>query len=208
MPEMISEKIVARLCLYRRVLEELEGSGESNIFSHELAERAGVSAAQLRRDIMEVGYAGSPTRGYDINGLQESITKFLYGNSLGSTSIIGIGNIGRAILSYIGRENFKINVTACFDEDSDKVGNVFYGCRCYNLNELPERTKQYNITSAILAVPEAAAQGVADRLIESNIKGIMNFAPVKLKVPGDVYVENINLGIALEKVHYFARGAK
>ena len=208
MPDQISEKIIARLCLYRRVLEELEYNGTSSIYSHELAERVGVSAAQLRRDIMEVGYAGSPTRGYDINGLQESITSFLYGNCKGTTSIIGIGNIGRAILAFIGRENFKINVTACFDDDSDKVGNVFYGCRCYNLNELTERTQQYNITSAILAVPETAAQIVADKLIESNIKGIMNFAPVKLRVPDDVYVENINLGISLEKVHYFARSAK
>ena len=206
MPERISEKIVARLCLYRRVLEELESSGSDNVFSHGLAERAGVSAAQLRRDIMEVGYAGSPTKGYDIKGLQESITKFLYGNSLSTTCIIGIGNIGRAIMSYIGRESFKINVTACFDEDASKIGNVFYGCRCYDLSELPERTKQYNITSAIVAVPDMAAQSVADKLIESEIKGIMNFAPVKLKVPEDVYVENINLGIALEKVHYFARG--
>ena len=205
MPELISEKVIARLCLYKRILNELEDDSVENIFSHELASRAGVTAAQLRRDIMTVGYAGSPTKGYVIKGLVQSISMFLEGSNSGTTAIVGVGNIGRAILAYIGLDTSSVRVTACFDQDPSKIGSVFYGTRCYDLSELELRSEQYNIKSAILAVPAPAAQAVAEKLVANNIRGIMNFAPIQLKVPDTVYVDNINLAVSLEKVHYFAR---
>ncbi len=205
MAEQISEKIIARLCLYKRILNELQADNALSIYSHELASRAGVTAAQLRRDIMTVGYVGSPTKGYEISGLLHGISHFLEGSNTGTTAIVGVGNIGRAILAYIGLDTSSMRITACFDQDPAKIGEVFYGTRCYNLDELDTRIQQYNIKSAILAVPATAAQVVADKLVENNIRGIMNFAPVQLQVPQSVYVDNINLAVSLEKVHYFAR---
>lgn len=205
MPDQISEKIIARLCLYKRILNELQATQVESIYSHELASRAGVTAAQLRRDIMTVGYVGSPTKGYEISGLEQSIGNFLEGKNIGTTAIVGVGNIGRAILAYIGLDTSSVQITACFDQDPAKIGTVIYGTRCYDLEELANRVSQYNIKSAILAVPGPAAQSVAEKLVENNIRGIMNFAPVQLKVPSDVFVDNINLAVSLEKVHYFAR---
>lgn len=205
MPEQISEKTIARLCLYKRILGELESHGTETIYSHELASRAGLTAAQLRRDIMAVGYLGSPTKGYEIAGLQESIRVFLDGKKTGTSAVVGVGNIGRAILAYMGLETSSVHITACFDQDPAKIGTVIYGCRCYSLDELEHRCSQYNIQSAILAVPAPAAQAVTDKLVACKIRGIMNFAPVQLQVPENVFVDNINLAVTLEKVHYFAR---
>ncbi|MBN2842683.1 MAG: redox-sensing transcriptional repressor Rex [Sedimentisphaerales bacterium] len=205
MPDQISEKTIARLCLYKRILGELESGGVESIYSHELASRAGLTAAQLRRDIMAVGYFGSPTKGYEIAGLQHSIRVFLEGKNTGTSAVVGVGNIGRAILAYMGLETSSVHITACFDQDPAKIGSVIYGCRCYSLEELSYRCGQYNIQSAILAVPAAVAQSVTDKLVSCNIRGIMNFAPIQLQVPEDVFVENINLAVTLEKVHYFAR---
>ncbi len=200
-----SLRTIERLCIYRRILRNLSKTGVANVYSHQLAKLVGVSAAQIRRDLMVVGYTGSPTKGYQVNQLLASISEFLDNPCSQNICIIGVGNLGRAILAYIPGRHTHLNIVAGFDVDEHKINRVIVGCRCYHLNELVPIVKEKNITVAIIATPAETAQDVANRVISSGIKSILNFAPITLKVPKDVFVEYIDISVALEKAAYFAK---
>lgn len=201
----ISEKVIGRLSLYGRLLDAQIADNVSYIYSHQLAQKAGFSAAQVRRDLMAVGYTGSPGKGYATRQLLESIRAFIDAPTGQGVALVGIGNLGRAIMAYFAGRQLNLTIKVAFDTDPEKVGRVIHGHRCYALDEMPEVVRQENVIVGIIAVPVAAAQGVADRLVRAGVKGILNFAPVPLHVPLDVYVERIDMTMALEKVAYFAR---
>ena len=121
-------------------------------------------------------------------------------------AIVGIGNLGRAILSFFQRRRPKLEITAAFDSDPWKVDRVVQGVRCHALADIERVVKEQGITLAVLTVPAGAAQEVADTLVAAGIKGILNFAPAPLRVPLGVFVEDMDLAMSLEKVAYFARG--
>jgi len=202
---MISDKTIGRLSLYRRLLRRGIPGGCRYIFSHELAALAGVTAAQVRRDIMNIGYSGNPNRGYDVKELAESIGNFLDAPEGQRAALVGVGNLGRAILAYFSGRRPKLSIAAAFDIDPAKCGKVIHGCRCYSVKELGEVVRGKDITVGIITVPASEAQGTADLLVEVGIKGILNFAPVPLRIPPGVYVEDIDMTMSLEKVAYFAR---
>ena len=202
---MISDKTVERLSQYRWLLEILVDPLTINIFSHQLASMASVSPAQFRRDLMAIGYSGSPGKGYVVKDLAESIGRFLDGNKPTRVAVVGMGNLGRAIVSFLSGRRSHLKIVASFDTDITKSGRVIGGSRCYPQDKLEEVIKRENITVAVLTVPSVVAQSVAERLIEAGIKGILNYAPVPLKVPDGVYLENRDVTAALEKVAYFAR---
>lgn len=202
---MLSEKIVGRLSQYRRVLHNLAESGIRQIFSHELAAYAGVSAAQVRRDIMHIGYSGNPNRGYGVNELLESIRSFIDAPGGQRVALVGVGNLGRAIIAYYAGRRPNLSIVAAFDSDPEKWGRVIHGCRCYPSDEIGTVIADKDISCAIITTPADTAQDVADGLVSAGIRGILNFAPVALKVPGGVYVEDIDMATSLEKVAYFAR---
>lgn len=199
-----SEKTVGRLSLYRRLLNRL-GPDANSIYSHELAALAGITAAQVRRDFMSIGYAGSPTRGYDIRELKESIAHFLDAPTGQGAALIGVGNLGRAILSYFAGRRPNLSITAAFDKEPYKVNRVINGCRCYPIEDIPKVIAEKGIRVGILTVPSAEAQAMTDTLVRAGIKGLLNFAPIPLRVPADVYVADIDMTMALEKVAFFAR---
>ncbi len=201
----ISNKVIERLSVYRRNLQELLGESQTHIYSHQLAERAGVSAARLRRDLMVTGSAGSPARGYDVERLLKIISEFLDGPDNQNIAIIGTGNLGRAILGHIRGRCHHLKVVAGFDIDEHRVNRVIMGCRCYLISELETIVREKKITVAVITVPADAAQQVADMLVAVGIKSIVNFAPVVLKVPANVFVEYIDISVALTKAAYFAR---
>ena len=205
MNNSVSQKVVERLSLYRRILKELHHNGTINIFSHQLAEKAGVTAAILRRDIMVVGHLGSPSTGYNVEKLADSIANFFEDLDGDNVALIGVGNLGRAILSYFGRRRPRLNIIASFDVEPDKTNRVIHNCRCYHIDDLEKVLKENNIHIAILTTPAGEAQTICDILVNSGVKGIMNFAPVTLHTPEDVFIENIDLATSLEKVAYFAR---
>ena len=202
---MISDKTVERLSQYRWLLEVRVDPQKINLFSHQLASMASVSPAQLRRDLMAIGYSGSPGKGYMVRDLTESIGRFLDGEQPTRVAVVGMGNLGRAIVSFLSGRRSHLKIIASFDTDATKSGRVIGGTRCYRQDELEEIIKRENISVAVLTVPSPVAQSVAERLIEAGIKGILNYAPVPLKVPEHVYIENRDVTAALEKVAYFAR---
>jgi redox-sensing transcriptional repressor len=202
---LISQKIIARLSLYRRLLQEVAAKGTKNIYSHQMAAIAGTTAAQVRRDWMVIGYAGSPAHGYDVSDLTDAISKFLDSTDEQKVALVGIGNLGRAILIYFTGRRPKLNIVAAFDTDPHKVNRVIHGCRCYPMEHLKETIIANNIKIAIIAAPASEAQYIADSLIAAGVRGLLNFAPAPLRVPPNVFVEDIDLTMSLEKVAYFAR---
>ncbi len=202
---MVSEKTIERLCLFRRLLQEMQSNDVSHVYSHQLAAKAGVTAAQLRRDIMVVGYSGSPSKGYDVSDLTESIANYFEDPEGESAILVGVGNLGRAILAYFGGRRPKLNIVAGFDNDINKVNRVIHNCRCYSCDKIQDVIRENTISVGVITVPATDAQKVADELVDLGVKGIMNFAPVHLKVPPGVFVEGIDLALSLEKVAYFAR---
>ena len=202
---MISPLTIGRLSLYRRLLHVLQAEGARNIYSHQLATIAGCSAAQVRRDLMVVGYSGSATHGYEVAQLIESLRGFLDAPGGQGVALVGVGNLGKAILSYFAGRRPNLQIVAAFDNDPYKVNRVIHGCRCYAMEHLYEVAHAQGIRLAIITVPAQSAQGVADTLVQAGIRGILNFAPVRLRVPPHVYVEDIDMTVSLEKVAYFAR---
>ncbi|MBE3099508.1 MAG: redox-sensing transcriptional repressor Rex [Planctomycetes bacterium] len=202
---LISDRSIGRLSLYRRLLNVLQAEGARNIYSHQLAAMAGCTAAQVRRDLMAVGYSGSPTHGYEVGRLIESLREFLDAPGGQGVALVGVGNLGKAILSYFLGRRPNLRIVGAFDNDPYKANRVIHGCRCYAMESLPEVIQGQRIRLGIITVPAQAAQDVADALVQAGIRGILNFAPVRLRVPGHVHVEDIDMTVSLEKVAYFAR---
>ena len=205
---MASEKTIGRLSLYRRLLRVMRNRGVERVFSHELAAAARVTAAQVRRDLMGLGYTGSPVRGYEVAKLKESIAATLEGPVPEGVALVGIGRLGRAIMSYFRGRRPKLAIVVAFDADPAKVNRVIHGCRCCPVEEMEQVIRESNIRLAVIAVPASQAQAVADRLVGSGVRGILNLAPMPLQLPPGVYVEALDMTGALEKVAYFARQAQ
>ncbi len=202
---MVSSKSIGRLCVYRRSLRKLHEAGKPFVYSHELAEEASVSAAQVRRDLMGIGYSGSPNRGYHTEKLLKSIGKLLDTPGAQGVALVGVGNLGRAIIAYLARQRSPLYVAAAFDSDPEKIGRVVQGCRTLSLEEMPRAVRELDLRVGIIAVPAGAAQDAADRLVAAGVHGLLNFAPAPLRVPERVYVEELDLTVSLEKAAFFAR---
>jgi redox-sensing transcriptional repressor len=202
----VSPKTISRLSLYRRLLTDYaEVERAERIYSHGLARLAGVSAAQVRRDIMSLGYSGTPNTGYEIRALIDNISEHIDAPEGQQVALVGIGNLGRAILSYFsGGKRARLKVIAGFDTSPEKTGRVLHGCRCYPMEQLAETIRSERVTVGIIAVPAAAAQETAERLVAAGVTGILNFAPVPIKVPFNVFVENVDITIKLETAAFFA----
>ncbi len=202
---MVPERTVERLNQYCQLLADLAKSGTETIFSHELAELAGATPAQVRRDLMVIELAGQATRGYDVKRLQERLSEFLYTEGGDKVALVGVGNIGRALLPYFLTYRPGLRIVVSFDKNKEKKGRLLHGCLCRGMDELEKAIRNVGIRIAILAIPAEDAQEVAERLCNAGITGILNFAPRHLMLPDHVWVENIHMGVVLEKVAFMAR---
>ncbi|MFH1377468.1 MAG: redox-sensing transcriptional repressor Rex [Planctomycetota bacterium] len=205
--EKISAKVIERVSLYRQLLQRQQKEGKTHFFSRQLARLSKNTSAQVRRDIMLIGFTGTTNRGYDINDFIEHIARFIDGEKAMNVAIIGVGNLGRAIISYYGRDP-KLRIVAGFDTEPDRIDRVILGCQCHHISELETIVREKDISIAIVTVPESAAQAVVKRLCSAGVTGILNFAPVKLWVPDHVYIEDIFLGIALDKVAFYTQSRR
>jgi len=194
---------LGRLSLYRRLLLEQLAAGTRQVYSHQLASLAVSSAAQVRRDLMTIGFTGSPRKGYAMQELVEAIGAVLARSVETSVALVGVGNLGRAVLAYYGNRQ-PIRFAAAFDRAPEKTGRMLHGCRCYPVEQLAEVIGREGIHVGVIAVPAGEAQAVADQLVLAGVKGILNFAPIRLRVPAGLYVENVDLMMALDKVAYYA----
>lgn len=200
-----AQNVVGRLSLYRRLLTNHLAPGTVHIYSHELAHLACVSAAQVRRDLMSIDFQGSPSKGYRVEELLHAINLMLDSDEGDPVALIGIGNLGRALMTYFHGRREKLAITAAFDRDPKKVNRLLHGCRCYPVESLESVVKRESIRIAILAVPASEAQTMTEALVRAGIRGIMNFAPVPLRLPPGVFLEDLDMTMALERVAYFAR---
>jgi redox-sensing transcriptional repressor len=201
----ISDKVIGRLSLYQRLLYRLKAEGMTNVYSHQLASLSRGSAAQVRRDIMAIGYSGTPAHGYVIDELIKSLSDFLENPAGQKAALVGIGNLGRAILAYFSGRRPRLSITAAFDTDPNRVNRVIHGCRSYPVENMVEIIREKGIDIGIICVPAGQAQQVANSMGLAGVKGILNFAPVRLQLPDDIYVEDLDVTTALQKVAYFAR---
>lgn len=195
---------IKRLLLYRLCLLKFREMGLTKVYSHNLGLEARVTPAQIRKDFSHFGITGNKKGGYDINKLIDSLDDIFRKNQNQLVILVGMGNIGKALSHYIcGFTERKQYIIAGFDVDPSKIKKGF-NIPVYPMTDLNEFIIKNKVKVAILAVPAISAQEVCNQLIECGVKGIMNFAPIVLRVPHDVIVNNINLCDELESVIYTA----
>ena len=192
---------IPRLSFYYRAL--MQKNDARFISSQELAELSGTSAAQLRKDLAYFGQFGAAGKGYRVDFLKNSISRILGVDRNWPVALVGIGNLGSALLSYKGFSRQGFQIVAAFDNDEQKVGKDFAGIVIQDITALENEIKLKKIKMAVVTVPQQAAQEIIDKLVESGIKAILNFAPMRPGVPKNVEVHNIDLSIELEKLTYF-----
>jgi len=190
---------------YRRLLQSLQADGVDSIYSHQLARHAVVSAAQVRRDLMEIGYSGSPNKGYDVAACIASISHFLDGSVRQEVVLVGAGNLGHAVLSHFADKSPSVGIVAAFDTDPALADTLVHGVRCFGVARMEELVRDLGIQIAVLTVPGTAAQEVADALVHAGVKSIISFAPTPLALPNEIFVEYMDITAALESAAYFAR---
>lgn len=190
-----------RLLKYRMGLIRLKQMGLEKVFSYTLGKEAGVSAELVRKDFSNFGIKGNRRGGYDIDDLLSSVEKIFGKDRVKNVVIIGMGNMGKALSQYKGFPDNNMNIVAGFDIDPAKI-NKKHHIPIYPVDNLKEIVDAFHVSVAILAVPAIAAQESCDLLVRHGIKGILNLAPVMLKVPDDVFVNNVNLMVELERLMY------
>jgi redox-sensing transcriptional repressor len=201
----VPHRTVGRLTLYWRTLRDLGVLAPNSIYSHDLASKTGVTAAQVRRDLMVVGYTGTPAHGYDVRSLKHHIEEFLFPAGEQRVALAGAGNIGRALLKFFSGRRPTLRIAAAFDKNPDKYDRMIGGCPCHSIDKAESVIRDLGITVGIVAVPTDEAQFVAGLFVAAGVRGILNFARTPLQVPPDVYVEDIDLAMSMDKVAYFAR---
>lgn len=198
--ETISKATISRMPAYLRYLKGEAGKGVENVSSAVIAKDMGYSAVGVRKDLALVSSVqGKPRIGFGTQQLIADIENFLGYHRWTNAIIVGVGGLGRAILSYEGFENYGINVIAGFDTSPAKIGAIG-GKPVYPMERLEEILEQSGVTVGILTVPRNAAQSACDKLIAAGIRSILNFAPVHLHVPSGVTVKYEDLAVSLAEL--------
>ncbi|HEU4742507.1 MAG TPA: redox-sensing transcriptional repressor Rex [Meiothermus sp.] len=193
---------ISRLVTYLRILEDLEAAGINRTSSEQLAEEAQVTAFQVRKDLSYFGSYGTRGVGYTVQILRRELRQILGLNRRWGLCIVGMGRIGQALADYPGFSS-TFELKGFFDIDPAKHHLSFGGIPVQGMEELPRAVAERHIEFGLIAVPGEMAQSVADRLVESGVKGILNFAPVVLEVPKDVAVENVDFLAGLSRLSFF-----
>lgn len=201
--EKISELTTNRLSIYLRCLNELTAQGIKTISSDGLAKKFHLNSAQIRKDLAYFGEFGVRGVGYYIEDLRKQLTKILGLDRRHSVGIIGAGRLGTALADYYGFAQSNFTVAALFDADKKKIGQKVGEIEIFDIKTFAQTVRKYKIDVAVIAVPAEFAQEVLEQVINSGIKAVMNFAPIPLRVRGDVKIKNVDLTISLESLSYF-----
>ena len=199
----IPDIVVGRLPHYLRALQHMALESRRLTSSQELSERLGISAAQIRKDLSLFGEFGKQGTGYQIDFLLDQLRQILKVNQVWDIALVGAGDIGSAIARYQGFENRGFRVTMIFDSNPGIIGNQVGAFIVQSSADMVACIRTAQIRIAMLAVPAANAQEVADQLIEAGIKAILNYAPISLNVPEDVHVQYIDPVIHLQRMTYY-----
>ena len=196
----IPEKTIERLSEYRRTLLASHKQGITHIFSHVLAGIHGITAVQVRRDLMLIGFSSDTKKGYDVQVLIEYISRILDSPSQMNIAVLGMGHLGQAITKYFNGKGLKLKITAAFDVDPGKVGKTIDG-----MDTFEEVVEDKDISIVIVSSPTQVAPSLVVPIINAGIRGVLNFTSTPLNFPQGIVVENYDITTLLEKVAYFVK---
>ncbi|MGM8216733.1 redox-sensing transcriptional repressor Rex [Bacillaceae bacterium W0354] len=203
--DRIPQATAKRLPLYYRQLNLLHNQGKRRISSRELSEIIKVDPATIRKDFSYFGELGRKGYGYDINHLIQFFKKLLDHDEVAKVALIGVGNLGTALLHYNFMKKDNTRIEVAFDQNKSKVGQTIADVPIYHIDELEKVLVEKNIIVAILTVPARVAQEITNRLVASGVEGILNFTPSRLTVPDHIRIHHIDLSIELQSLIYFLR---
>lgn len=195
--------VVGRLPIYLRALTLMAEEGQEITSSQELSEKLGISSAQIRKDLSHFGEFGKQGTGYEIAYLRDQLKRILHVERTWPVALVGYGDLGHALANYGGFAPKGFEIVAVFDNAPHKIGQEVAGKKVRDLAELPEVVRQKNIKVAIVAVPSSGAQAVAEMLVESGIKAVLNYAPINISVPHEVQVQYIDPAAHLQHMTYY-----
>lgn len=194
----ISQQTLKRLPYYLNYLNELKMNGILQAASPQIASALGYNDIQVRKDLASVSRSpGRPKMGFMVSELIDDIEEFLGYRNTNDAILVGVGCLGRALLGYKGFQSYGLNIAAAFDHDESKIGTEVDGKHVFSLDRLSDLCKRLNIHIGIITVPAGNAQDVCNLLVSSGIKAVWNFAPVRLKVPEGILVQNENMAESL-----------
>lgn len=199
----VPDIVIGRLPIYLRALTLLAEEGQEFTSSQEMGQILGIGSAQIRKDLSHFGEFGKQGTGYEVSYLRDQISKILHVDRDWSLALVGFGDLGQAIAHYGGFSSKGFHINAIFDSDPDLIGQQAGEHIVYSVDSLKEVISKAKIRMAIIAVPAAVAQDVADKLIEADVKAILNYAPITLSVPSHVYVQYIDPVSHLQKMTYY-----
>ena len=200
---MGSKKTIVRISRYKNALYRFKTLGLNRVFSDNLAEAVGVTSAQVRKDFSIFGIMGNKRGGYQIDELIGQLNEVLGKHDICKVIIVGMGNIGSALIRYKGFEKESIDIIAGFDNDYSRLA-PHAPIPIYHIDTMEEFIKKNKVTIGIIAVPDMVAQQVMDRMAAAGIRGVLNFAPIRLQAPEDCFLNSVNLVPELESVIYFS----
>lgn len=204
----IPDATVSRLPVYMRCLVELAANGEITVSSARLADLAGVNAAKVRKDLSHLGTYGVRGVGYEVEYLLRQVGEVLGLDNDAPVVIVGMGNLGQALARYGGFSSRGFPIAALVDSAPDRVGTRVDSMLVHHIDELPTLVRELALTVGIVATPAAAAQEVADALVASGVRSILNFAPTLIRVPPEVPVRKVDLATEMQILSYYQhRGA-
>ncbi|HJF38230.1 MAG TPA: redox-sensing transcriptional repressor Rex [Weissella cibaria] len=192
-----------RLPIYYRYLKLLLDAGTTRVSSNELSDAVKFDAATIRRDFSYFGALGKRGYGYDVKALMTFFGEILNQDTLSSVALVGVGNLGQALLNFNFHQSSNARISAAFDINEDIVNTIQAGVPVYSLDDLEKQISDQRIDVAILTVPAPVAQDLANRLAKAGVHGILNFTPLRLDVPSDVRVQNVDLTNELQTLLYF-----
>jgi redox-sensing transcriptional repressor len=205
--DKIPDIIIGRLPIYLRALQRMSDRGMKTTSSQELGDFVGISAAQIRKDISQFGEFGKQGTGYSIPFLIEKLREILKVNQMWDVVVVGIGDVGHALARYGGFAERGFRVAMIFDNDPSKIGERVGDFTIEDCADMIDRVRDAKVKLAMIAVPAAAAQAVADMLVQAGIKAIVNYAPTVLAVPGGVHVQHIDPSAHLQRMTYYLNGS-
>ena len=208
MKKLIGSSGVARIALYYRVLNSLTEEGVKYISSQELGERTGNNAAQVRKDLSFFGNFGRPGVGYDLNELRTKLSRILRKDTSRKMALVGVGNLGSALLSYNRFKEEGFQISAIFDNDRRKIGSQRGGLEIQDVSELKPTLVREGISIGIITVPPQASQKVVDDLVDIGVRAVLNFAPSRVTVPNHIILQNVDLSIELDRLSFFLENMK
>ena len=202
---MVPEVVIQRLPLYVRLLSHFSNAGEDVISSEQLGSHLQMTPAQIRKDLSYFGRFGKQGRGYDVKMLENQLREILGLNRTWNAAVVGMGRLGRAVVSYPGFTPEGFNIISAFDVSDNIVGQTISELEVKAISQLKKTVEELDIKIGIVAVPIDQAQEVIDALVDSGIKSILNYAPLSPQVPEGVTVRGIDPVLSLQSMTYYIR---